>query len=72
MEILQPQGYKDLYRSVTAKNPILVVNVTPVTEALLKSFASLSNNDHVDQRNVYMLPKVAEVPTLNKVMARRA
>ena len=48
------------------------MKVTPATEALIKqSFVSLSNNDRVDQRNVYALLKVAvtKVPTLDKVMA---
>jgi len=72
MEILQPQGDEDLYGSVKSKRPTRVARVTPVTEALLKrSFVSLLNEDHIDERNVYALPKVAvtKVPSLDKVMA---
>jgi len=72
MEILQPQGDEDLYGSVKSKKPTWVARVTPATEALLKrSFVSLLNEDCVDERNVYALPKVAvtKVPSLDKVMA---
>ena len=59
MEILQPQGDEDLYGRVRAKNPTHAVKVMPATEALMKrSFVSLSNDNRVDQRNVYALPKV--------------
>jgi len=72
MEILQPQGDEDVYGSARAKNPTRVAKVTPATEAILKrSFESLTNDDRVDKRNVYALPKVAvtKVPSLDKVMA---
>lgn len=72
MEILQPHGEDDVYGSTRAKNPTRVVKVKPATEAILKrSFESLLNEDRVDKRNVYSLPKVAvtKVPTLDKVMA---
>ena len=72
MEILQLQGDEDLYGSVKSKRPTRVARVMPATEALLKrSFVSLVNEDCVDERNVYALPKVAvtKVPSLDKVMA---
>ena len=72
MKILQPQGEDDFYGSTRAKNPTRVVKVTPATEVILKqSFESLTNDDWVDKRNVYLLTKVAvtKVPSLDKVMA---
>jgi len=73
MEILQPQGDEDLYGSVKSKTPTRVARATPATEALLKqSFVSPINEDHVDERNVYALPKVRscdEDASLDKVMA---
>jgi len=70
MEILK--GTKTSTGSAKSKRPTRVARVTPATEALLKrSFVSLVNKDRIDERNVYVLPKVAvtKVPSLDKVMA---